>query len=89
MEYPFDVGDLVSLKSGGPVMTVANWLSAESVELMWFDKDDHLQHHSFFPACLSVEFSPRLGIGMHLSMGRRTPTIGYPANPVGRKPNSP
>ncbi len=46
----FEPGDVVTLKSGGPPMTI-NLLNQSTGELcvIWFDEDDHIQHGSFKP----------------------------------------
>jgi uncharacterized protein YodC (DUF2158 family) len=49
----FTVGDVVILKSGGPLMTVA-WASAEQVSCMWFNTDTATEPTiaQFLPAVL-------------------------------------
>lgn len=42
------VGDTVSLKSGGPLMTVNSMIGGSECECIWFDDEDHLQK-SYFP----------------------------------------
>lgn len=46
----FAVGDLVKLKSGGPLMTVEE--GGESIGCTWFE-GDKLQKGSFKPNCLT------------------------------------
>lgn len=50
-ELEFAVGDLVTLKSGGPVMTVYNTgpLDNETwtIACQWFDASDHMFEHRF------------------------------------------
>lgn len=48
---PFKVGDVVSIKSGGPAMTV-RWLIPEGVECIWFPSADVLESECFPPECL-------------------------------------
>jgi len=53
VEDSFSVGDLVQLKSGGPVMTVEGFSDPsvyveahKCVSCLWFDKENHLQRES-------------------------------------------
>ncbi|MFW2349899.1 YodC family protein [Qipengyuania sp.] len=46
-------GDLVQLKSGGPVMTVA-WINREDVGCTWFDEKNELQNSNFRAPQLKV-----------------------------------
>lgn len=48
---PFNTGDLVVIKSGGPIMTV-RWVECSEVECMWFDREGKLESVSFSPDCL-------------------------------------
>lgn len=42
----FQVGDLVKLKSGGPVMTVS-WINNENTGCNWFNQNDELRTANF------------------------------------------
>jgi uncharacterized protein YodC (DUF2158 family) len=44
----FKIGDLVLLKSGGPVMTVSEEISKDSICVDWF-KDEELKRDAFDP----------------------------------------
>ena len=46
-------GDLVQLKSGGPVMTVA-WTNNKDVGCTWFDEKNELQNSNFKTPQLKV-----------------------------------
>ena len=48
---PFQIGDVVQLKSGGKYMTVRNVLEDGAVIASWFD-GDVMQTYSFAPVCL-------------------------------------
>ena len=48
------VGDVVSLKSGGPKMTVAEIVSASSTRCIWF-ADNKIDTAEFIPDTLFVE----------------------------------
>lgn len=43
-----NIGDTVSLKSGGPLMTVNSMIGGSEAECIWFDDEDHLQK-AYFP----------------------------------------
>jgi len=59
----FTIGDTVSLKSGGPLMTVREYkqvhTSADNIEEMvhcsWFDSKDELQFNSFYESELKTD----------------------------------
>ena len=62
LESDFVPGDLVKLKSGGPVMTVKrfyNWKAADAipteygVHCDWIDAEGHPHRHAFYPEQLS------------------------------------
>ncbi len=50
----FEPGDVVSLKSGGPRMTVAK-LEGQSVLCEWFADDQRPQSHAFNATSLKLE----------------------------------
>ncbi|MGY3323378.1 YodC family protein [Pseudomonas sp. TE3911] len=55
----FSVGDVVTLKSGGPAMTVDSlpndFRTGEPlVRCTWFDKNDSVQYENFGPALLKA-----------------------------------
>ena len=54
---PLKIGDVVKLKSGGPLMTVC-WVHGEAVHCMWLQtglSDTYTTETGFFqPACLDV-----------------------------------
>lgn len=43
----FEVGDVVLLKSGGPLMTVSMSLDNEDYEVTWFSADAEIRRHTF------------------------------------------
>lgn len=47
----FNVGDLVMLKSGGPVMTVIQ-VDGSNVYCTWFDERNVIQRHVFVAGAL-------------------------------------
>lgn len=51
MSNTFNVGDVVQLKSGGPVMTVSE-VDGTNIWCIWFDKTDQ-KGGSFHPATLT------------------------------------
>ena len=51
----FSVGDIVILKSGGPLMTVDDARPDGIVEAVWFDDDDHICGHAFVASMLLTE----------------------------------
>ncbi|MBW8304138.1 MAG: DUF2158 domain-containing protein [Brevundimonas sp.] len=53
MQSPFNVGDVVQLKSGGPLMTVEE-LQRDSLFCIWFDKTEK-KTGSFNPATLNKD----------------------------------
>ncbi|GAB3585675.1 YodC family protein [Hymenobacter daeguensis] len=55
---PFNVGDTVKLKSGGPMMTVAE-LEGDDVVCVWFEKSQ--QHKQRFPAATLRKSEPSTG----------------------------
>jgi len=55
----FNAGTLVTLKSGGPVMT-AGATGNDYVECYWFDKND-VEHNQNFPEYALEIFTPPTG----------------------------
>lgn len=53
----FKVGDVVRLKSGGPQMTIHDFLEDGKVECAWFDEKKILQYQKFKPELL-VRYEP-------------------------------
>jgi uncharacterized protein YodC (DUF2158 family) len=58
-EYGFKVGDVVTLKSGGPAMTVDEVLkmpedSKGHIKCYWFDDRDQLKDGEFSPTSLEL-----------------------------------
>jgi uncharacterized protein YodC (DUF2158 family) len=49
----FNVGDLVQLKSGGPIMTVSGMSSTQTI-CVWFDKDEKRCSESFVSGVLKA-----------------------------------
>ena len=47
MSNEFNPGELVSLKSGGPIMTVQS-VDEDKVIVTWFDDENNLQKDEFF-----------------------------------------
>lgn len=54
----FIIGETVKLKSGGPVMTVAE-VEGEEVVCLWFEKSQ--QHKQRFPAATLIKSKPSTG----------------------------
>ena len=52
MEQEIAPGDVVELKSGGPVMTVVRVAEAGAVYCQWFPSPDKVREKSFPPAAL-------------------------------------
>ena len=55
MNQQFQIGDVVKLKSGGPLMTIVKTFSGDegiSYRCEWFDGDQKNQHATFPPASL-------------------------------------
>ncbi len=50
----FKIGDIVRLRSGGPVMTVSG-IDGTSVECTWFGADGKVNFHHFVAAMLERE----------------------------------
>ncbi len=48
---PFEVGDVVMLRSGGPHMTVEQ-VDGNIVSTVWFDESQHLRRQQFNPCWL-------------------------------------
>lgn len=55
----FKVGDVVVLKSGGPKMTINNFLDEDRIECTWFDQKNILQYQNFRPELLKHYEPPR------------------------------
>lgn len=53
-ERPFKVGDLVRLKSGGPVMTVEMIQADGGVMVVWADIEYVMQRDGFLPEMLEA-----------------------------------
>lgn len=54
MAHEFKVGDKVTLKSGGPIMTVKGWMNInETYGVVWFDGKD-TKRDSFPAAALKL-----------------------------------
>lgn len=47
------IGDLVFLKSGGPMMTINSLLQDGGVQAVWHLKDGSLMREGFFPGALT------------------------------------
>ena len=56
-ENQFNPGDVVSLRSGGPRMTIAN-VNGQSAFCEWFTDDQQLQSRSFALASLKRDEQP-------------------------------
>jgi uncharacterized protein YodC (DUF2158 family) len=57
----YNVGDVVQLKSGGPVMTVESRYDDEKVNCVWFDSK-HVEKRGTFPdAALDTASTEPLG----------------------------
>ena len=54
----FNVGDSVQLISGGPSMTVRNYMDEKRVNVDWFSKSEELQSGNFYEDQLKT-FTPR------------------------------
>jgi len=56
----FDVGKLVVLISGGPLMTIEKITNYDDkpIQCVWFDKDDNLKRAQFLPDVLTVITEP-------------------------------
>lgn len=62
----FEIGDVVLLKSGSPMMTVNEILEDGKVECSWFDDKNILQYSVFKSQLLKIykppkSFRPRVG----------------------------
>ncbi|CDZ50405.1 YodC family protein [Neorhizobium galegae] len=44
----FKIGDVVRLKSGGPLMTLSYIKSSESVGCVWFNQETHAYEPKYF-----------------------------------------
>jgi uncharacterized protein YodC (DUF2158 family) len=44
----FNLGDVVRLKSGGPLMTIGVDIRCEKVECVWMEPTNHQEVHSAF-----------------------------------------
>lgn len=51
----FKIGNLVTLKSGGPVMTVNALFDDGGVQAVWHLADGSLQREGFYPDALKLE----------------------------------
>ena len=49
------IGNLVSLKSGGPIMTVNTLFEDGGVQCVWHLADGSLLREGFYPAALKLE----------------------------------
>lgn len=57
-----NVGDIVAVKSGGPLMNVTGFHSQYNIVCCaWFDDENHIQYYQFPSNCLELvrENSPR------------------------------
>ena len=74
-ERRFKAGDVVRLKSGGPLMTVTNGCyPAKEYSTIWFSTRNELQESSFDDEELVPEPSP---IGMRDPVAQVPPTTEY------------
>ena len=48
----FKIGDVVQLKSGGPLMTLSSHTDKGNWEATWFSKDGKPEWHTFKPEML-------------------------------------
>jgi uncharacterized protein YodC (DUF2158 family) len=53
-ELGMTIGSIVTLKSGGPNMTVTHISADDYVSCVWFDNDQHNQHQTFPVGSLQV-----------------------------------
>jgi uncharacterized protein YodC (DUF2158 family) len=89
------VGDLVRLKSGGPLMTVAA-VDGDQISCIWFGSD-HTPHRESFPAVLLSKVSSdvraaagALSSAVQLRVAGREWTFPFfPRRPVRRDPSLP
>lgn len=51
----FAEGDVVTRKTGGPMMTVEDTRSDELVSVVWFDSENHV-HRDCFAACSLIKW---------------------------------
>ena len=59
MANKFKIGDLVRLKSGGPIMTINTHSFETSLrQCVWFGEDDQIHSHDFHPDALNSEEDP-------------------------------
>lgn len=61
MSQPFAPGDVVQLKSGGPIMTVAFLGVDGDVNVTWFDKNEP-KNGRYPPAVLTKYEAPSVGV---------------------------
>lgn len=54
-ESNFEVGDVVRLKSGGPLMTVQQAKYADNVMCTWFGENNKRLSEGFHPRTLKLE----------------------------------
>lgn len=52
IEIKYKVGDVVVLKSGGPLMTVTGHLNSNWVNTIWFDEVPRVNQSAFPEDCL-------------------------------------
>ncbi|MBD8008758.1 YodC family protein [Acinetobacter pecorum] len=50
----FNVGEVVQLKSGGPLMTVSETNDAGVVECTWFNSENNIQKQAFNQEMLKI-----------------------------------
>jgi len=61
----FQKGDIVTLKSGGPTMTIENvqeFVTGTVVICTWFDKDNKYCSQQFSPEVIEFPKKPGLGV---------------------------
>lgn len=56
----FNVGDVVKLRSGGPVMTIKAYLGDDEFSCIWFDKGPFIQLGTFPAKTLKIVADPTL-----------------------------
>jgi uncharacterized protein YodC (DUF2158 family) len=85
-----EVGDLVRLKSGGPLMTVAD-VEGDKIGCIWFGPD-HMPHREAFPEVLLTKVSSdvraaasALSTAVQLRVAGREWHFAWPKNPLARR----